>query len=1040
VALDPSEDGVFIADQTTGNKLTVTAAGAINVAAVTGPVALPTGAATSALQTTGNTSLAAINTKLANNYGVATGALRTAAQLGNATGAADFGLGGVTAQTLRIASNTLASDPNGVITTNKESGVVLSNSTAIPLAAGGLFTGAWADASQYSCISWTINADVDSAANGLRLQFSHDGVNIIRQSAVAFTGSANGVFFSFPVHAKYFRITYENGATPQTRFYLDTQLHEEYNGLAAVPLDIALSDKSTATAVKAVIAGKSVDGVYQNQRASGVSTLNSTAIPLGASAAFTGTFEDVVGFATIAISVYSDTDSITDGLIIEYSSNGINVDHTDYFTVRAGEGNQLTFGVLAKYFRIRFINGGSAQTEFRLSALYNLVDVKASSIRIDDTITGQNDAELVKSVSTGKNPDGFFVNSRVQGLDSANSTTTPLAANAIYRGNWVKWSEDYTSVVSIFKADVAGTLYLEASQEEFPVDGSDVSVSFLLELPYDPNVNPVIRRNSPLQSRWARHRYVNGPAAQSTMNLTAILTTTDPGDTYAESSSIPTHATFVGQHRSISTIVNADATGYQDIPVDPLTGDPRMTVQTIRDDILYKPMDSVAVEQGVVSITPVQIDSPPLANRRKVYISNDGLSNCAIGFTSGITYNSGSFVLKAGKERELDLDASVPLWAVAENSGGVSTVLTRTGTTTGGTAANAGNTLLSDNLYANITSNGQTATVTGFTAGTANPLVSVKLGVEGKKQAGQFETVTYQDTQTGSAGNIGSVSTTGAVTFAVGHLYLAAISRENVNAIVTGLSGLGMSWTQVATSVNGANRSVDVWYAIGVTPVANAVVTASFSNTATNAHIAISRYSNANLSTPIQDFKTSIANSASVTTATLAGTNKGMSFLAVAMDNNTFTPGVGYTERSDEVTPAGGSRDGLATETKPLVSTGSEVPTGTISGAVQHAAVALTILPADAINPRVTLSYELSAVPGATSGLVTVSSATDTSALVDVTGDRAWVVADIANIKVIATGTLISAAAADIDQLYVEVTDTTGNSTRISILQTGRSF
>jgi prephenate dehydratase len=58
----------------------------------------------------------------------------------------------------------------------------------------------------------------------------------------------------------------------------------------------------------------------------------------------------------------------------------------------------------------------------------------------------------------------------------------------------------------------------------------------------------------------------------------------------------------------------------------------------------------------------------------------------------------------------------------------------------------------------------------------------------------------------------------------------------------------------------------------------------------------------------------------------------------------------------------------------------------------------------------------------------------------DVTGDRAWVVADIPNIKVIATGSLISAAAANIDQLYLQLTDTTGNTTRISILQTGRSF
>lgn len=57
--------------------------------------------ATSTLQTTGNTSLSSIDGKVANNYGVATGAIRTADQIGNASGAADFGTGAAGAQTLR---------------------------------------------------------------------------------------------------------------------------------------------------------------------------------------------------------------------------------------------------------------------------------------------------------------------------------------------------------------------------------------------------------------------------------------------------------------------------------------------------------------------------------------------------------------------------------------------------------------------------------------------------------------------------------------------------------------------------------------------------------------------------------------------------------------------------------------------------------------------------------------------------------------------------------------------------------------------------
>lgn len=67
--------------------------------------ALPTGASTSALQTTGNTTLTNINGKLDNNFGVATSALRTAAQIGTATGPIDTGFGVTTTQTLRTVSD-----------------------------------------------------------------------------------------------------------------------------------------------------------------------------------------------------------------------------------------------------------------------------------------------------------------------------------------------------------------------------------------------------------------------------------------------------------------------------------------------------------------------------------------------------------------------------------------------------------------------------------------------------------------------------------------------------------------------------------------------------------------------------------------------------------------------------------------------------------------------------------------------------------------------------------------------------------------------
>lgn len=107
--------GVGIPRVTVSNDSNVlaTQSGTWNINNITGTVSLPTGAATEATLATLATeatvatlateaTLSALNTKINSDYGVATGAVRTAAQIGNASGVADFNSGNVSAQTLRV--------------------------------------------------------------------------------------------------------------------------------------------------------------------------------------------------------------------------------------------------------------------------------------------------------------------------------------------------------------------------------------------------------------------------------------------------------------------------------------------------------------------------------------------------------------------------------------------------------------------------------------------------------------------------------------------------------------------------------------------------------------------------------------------------------------------------------------------------------------------------------------------------------------------------------------------------------------------------
>ncbi|MHA1437858.1 MAG: hypothetical protein ACTSPD_09775 [Promethearchaeota archaeon] len=140
-----------------------------------------------------------------------------------------------------------------------------------------------------------------------------------------------------------------------------------------------------------------------------VSTLNSTTVPLGINESFTGDFEEVLDYSHIIIQIVCDQDSVEDGLEIQWSNDGVNIDD-DVFTIPANGGKVFTFGAQARYFRIKYTNGTVAQTIFRLTVILKPFIQKPSSHRLKDNVIEDDDAELVKSVLAGKTDAGIFTN------------------------------------------------------------------------------------------------------------------------------------------------------------------------------------------------------------------------------------------------------------------------------------------------------------------------------------------------------------------------------------------------------------------------------------------------------------------------------------------------------------------------------------------------------------------------------------------------------------------------------------------------------
>ena len=134
-----------------------------------------------------------------------------------------------------------------------------------------------------------------------------------------------------------------------------------------------------------------------------VSSSNSTTTPLGSNATFTGTAIETLQVAVITVFVYTSHSSATNGLKAQWSTDGTNWDDEDTFTITTTGTKQFSFGPMAaRYFRIAYTNGATAQSAFRLQTILHPFYIKPSSHRIGDTISAENDAELMISVLQGQ--------------------------------------------------------------------------------------------------------------------------------------------------------------------------------------------------------------------------------------------------------------------------------------------------------------------------------------------------------------------------------------------------------------------------------------------------------------------------------------------------------------------------------------------------------------------------------------------------------------------------------------------------------------
>ncbi len=214
--------------------------------------------------------------------------------------------------------------------------------------------------------------------------------------------------------------------------------------------------------------------------------------------------------------------------------------------------------------------------------------------------------------------------------------------------------------------------------------------------------------------------------------------------------------------------------------------------------------------------------------------------------------------------------------------------------------------------------------------------------------------VRFEEVASGGALDASTVTTDGALAAAAGDLYVAAIASRTPVA-VTGVTGLGLTWTRLRAQCAGRNQTaIEVWTAQG-DPASSGAVSATFAQAPTSGAITASRYSNVS-GDPLGRVLSANSNGPggacsggddgdSYSFDVEASVEGAFVFGALTMRNRTHTPAPGFRERREVMSGSGGSAASLSIVDLQAPAPQTVALAGTFSGEVDWALVGFEILP-----------------------------------------------------------------------------------------------
>ena len=402
------------------------------------------------------------------------------------------------------------------------------NSTTIPLINGGIFYGPWTKRTTPSVLLSTYSDKNFS----FYLQYANSILSPTLGVPAYTAGFNDGIEASVPYNyiagvtpptprrlvlsRDYYRVVVvNNSGSNMTQLSVQTSIGDFQPAITR--LSDGVRNDSDAELVRSVSTGEDPNGIYGNERLSGVSNNLSTNIPLLANQTYDSGWTSVDRYASAGVLISSDIAGSSLGLTFELSADGITVDSADTYTYKAQGGKVYVVPLVANFFRIIYKNGPIDQGTFRIQTKLFKETLIASSHRINDSIIDEDDAQLVKSVISGQNPDGQFVNAPLSGIVTSNSSSTPLGVGGVFQGPYFD-TEGFAETSFVLKTDQAGIVTIDSSP-----DGVNIIRSTVTSFP----ANQEFFISQTCVSKYLRIRVQNtSGVAQTSLQLQTLMKVT----------------------------------------------------------------------------------------------------------------------------------------------------------------------------------------------------------------------------------------------------------------------------------------------------------------------------------------------------------------------------------------------------------------------------------------------------------------------------------------------------------------------------------